>query len=50
MFGEKNFFLYPSEFSGWSNNQIAIRQINREKKANLIMNEEGFCKDNETQE
>ena len=40
MFGEKNFFLkkkkknfflYPYEFSGWSNNQIAIRQINRKK-------------------
>lgn len=34
--GKEIFFLYPSRFFRWSNNQIGIRQTNRRKR-NLIM-------------
>lgn len=34
--GQKTFPFFPCRFYGWPNNQIDTRQINREKKTNLV--------------
>ena len=41
--GKEIFFLYPSRFFRWSNNQIGIRQTNRRKR-NLIKYVQGSHK------
>lgn len=45
--GEEKFYICPSRFFGWSNNQINIKQINR-RKTNLIRYVQGLHK-NEAQ-